>query len=897
MAVVQLRRTTTYALTNSYADIQLDTVDQENNSSVIAHNVGDTARIDILQTGIYEIHYHFYSTKTTVHDWQFRVYKNNTTVLPGSLQNGLASSTDQTTGSMTTYASLSANDYIKVQAQYTTNTGTINQLVFSVKSTAGNDIGPTGSSGATGANGPTGSTGSTGITGVTGVSGPSGATGGTGQIGANGEILFTQTNNVIYPYPVVNRSIALGSTNLAGDRSTTSTSSALIYLNGDTGTASISSGLTIRGTSATISSTNMVPLTIGDANTGAVQLSPKGTTGLFVNGLGNVGINTTSPLEGLEVSGNILSDNNGYIRQNLWADKQIESSNIQFMQSPNAIGGRSDGSSWTEAGTNTLPAPIEGHTSLDYDGKMWIIGGGPAGSATQKVYYSTNGVTWIEAGTDALPVATKYHASIIFDGKMWVIGGYAGSSRSRKVYYSTDGITWTEAGTDAMPVGYQDLGALVYNGKMWAFGGWTGSAYSRKVYYSTDGITWTEAGSDALPIPIDSGTYLVYNGKMWAIGGWTGSIFSQKVYYSTNGSSWTEAGTNSLPVAMAGASGLVYDGKMWTLGGFTGSTSRKVYYSTDGISWSEAGTNAIPSARDISSALVYDGKMWFIGGDDGAAAKSTVYFSTPTIKGGLVVSGGTGTELVNITNSGKVGIGNPAPVGMLDINGAVAGKALTILNETGDQSLLTASASGVTQFNIGHTGTVAMGSAGNTFTFDPSSGPAYAGTARPAKTITLTPEYPGAVLTASGSANIIGSMTSDASPSANFRTYYEWKSSQATLQDYTVMVRYTLPSDFSAWQAGDSITVSYNTDSTDPAFNKMDVILYNGTTGSATPVCYKPANVSSSGKTWTTIACPLADLTAWTTAGQQGVFYLKLYSQGSAYVQVGDITLNYLAKF
>jgi len=38
----------------------------------------------------------------------------------------------------------------------------------------------------------------------------------------------------------------------------------------------------------------MHPLTIGSASTGPIQLSPKGTTGLYVNGAGQVGINTTS---------------------------------------------------------------------------------------------------------------------------------------------------------------------------------------------------------------------------------------------------------------------------------------------------------------------------------------------------------------------------------------------------------------------------------------------------------------------------------------------------------------------------------------------------------------------------------------------------------------------------
>jgi len=56
-------------------------------------------------------------------------------------------------------------------------------------------------------------------------------------MGATGEPLFTQTDNLIYPYPVVNRSLALGSTTFSpdDDPSTTSTASALIYLDGSTG--------------------------------------------------------------------------------------------------------------------------------------------------------------------------------------------------------------------------------------------------------------------------------------------------------------------------------------------------------------------------------------------------------------------------------------------------------------------------------------------------------------------------------------------------------------------------------------------------------------------------------------------------------------------------------------
>jgi hypothetical protein len=76
-----------------------------------------------------------------------------------------------------------------------------------------------------------------GPTGATGASGATGPQGATGTVGPGGEPLFTQTNNLIYPYPVVNRSLALGSTTFtpADNPSTTATNSALIMLNGDNG--------------------------------------------------------------------------------------------------------------------------------------------------------------------------------------------------------------------------------------------------------------------------------------------------------------------------------------------------------------------------------------------------------------------------------------------------------------------------------------------------------------------------------------------------------------------------------------------------------------------------------------------------------------------------------------
>jgi hypothetical protein len=195
-----------------------------------------------------------------------------------------------------------------------------------------------------------------------------------------------------------------------------------------------------------------------------------------------------------------------------------------------------------------------------------------------------------------------------------------------------------------------------------------------------------------------------------------------------------------------------------------------------------------------------------------------------------------------------------------------------------------------------------VGTAGNTFVFDPTAGPTYSGTARPTKLITLSPEYAGAAITASGSANVNGNMTSDASPSANWRTYYQWVSSQTLVQDYTVAVRVTLPNDFSAWSTGTALTLNYNTNSPDPTFNRVDMNIYNSSLSLpqlAQTVCTDTNNASAS-KTWSTITCDNVTFNgtpAWNTAGQTAIIMIRMYSKNNAYVQIGDITLSYLAKF
>lgn len=284
-------------------------------------------------------------------------------------------------------------------------------------------------------------------------------------------------------------------------------------------------------------------------------------------------------------------------------------------------------------------------------------------------------------------------------------------------------------------------------------------------------------------------------------------------------------------------------------------------------------------------------------------------------------AGGNPVLALDSLTTGNIGINTDSPLVSFDIRGnsgttsiaSVSGStsfASLVIDQSGLGDLFTASATGATRFKIERNGTVTIGNSTDGLVFNPTSGgPLFSGNARPTKRITLNAEYPGAVLTASGSANFNGSMTSDASPSAalsNWRTYYEWSSSQTSLQDYTVVVRVKLPEDFGAWSLTNALTISYNTELPGNGSNKMDVVIYNADTSlsaqeQSTPVVIRTANTSASAKTWLNLSIDDSDLidngNALDTAGDTAVIFIKMYSKDDNHVQIGDITLSYLSKF
>jgi|GEM_PF-1969443 len=300
-----------------------------------------------------------------------------------------------------------------------------------------------------------------------------------------------------------------------------------------------------------------------------------------------------------------------------------------------AVGGRvyhigSDGSVSTKSGilvscynpdTNELSEAYTDGSGVFNLGSLreghWTI--------TVNYYENTPGYNDYQATANAGWSARECHTSVVFDGKMWVLGGYDGEGLKKDVWYSTDGVNWTQATANAGWSARATHTSVVFDGKMWVIGG----EDKKDVWYSTDGVNWTQATANAGWSTRFYHTSVVFDGKMWVIGGIDEEGDKNDVWYSTDGVNWTQATANAGWSARECHTSVVFDGKMWVLGGYAGYPIYKkdVWYSTDGVNWTQATANAGWSARATHTSVVFDGKMWVIGGQDGSY-KNDVWYIT-----------------------------------------------------------------------------------------------------------------------------------------------------------------------------------------------------------------------------------------------------------------------------
>jgi hypothetical protein len=119
------------------------------------------------------------------------------------------------------------------------------------------------------------------------------------------------------------------------------------------------------------------------------------------------------------------------------------------------------------------------------------------------------------------------------------------------------------------------------------------------------------------------------------------------------------------------------------------------------------------------------------------------------------------------------------------------------------------------------------------------------------------------------------------------------------LNEYTVAVRATLPQDFSAWATSNAIQIDYRTENASTAESAISYAVYLSS-DSTTAVSALSADAANTS--WTTASIDdsvLDDASApeWDAAGETAIIYVRMRSRNDNYVRLGDIRLNYLARY
>lgn len=233
-------------------------------------------------------------------------------------------------------------------------------------------------------------------------------------------------------------------------------------------------------------------------------------------------------------------------------------------------------------------------------------------------------------GEEALTMAASFdvregHGSVFFKGKFWVIGGFANIEDIKNdVWSSPDGITWVEETADAGFNGRGQFGITVFQDRIFIVGGLGNGILLEDVWSSVDGVNWVQESAGPGFSPRTQTKLVSLNDKLYAIGGLenpfdatTGS--TEEVWSSTNGADWVLETDTAPYMARYGFEALAFDDKVFVIGGGLGATFEEqadVWYSKDGKNWTQAQQSGVFRFKErvFFNSTVFKDKIWLTGG-------------------------------------------------------------------------------------------------------------------------------------------------------------------------------------------------------------------------------------------------------------------------------------------
>jgi N-acetylneuraminic acid mutarotase len=299
---------------------------------------------------------------------------------------------------------------------------------------------------------------------------------------------------------------------------------------------------------------------------------------------------------------------------------------------------------------NALPLARGNHTSVTYNGYVYVMGG-YGGGINNTVYYaqlnSDGSVGMWNTSANVLPQPVAMATSVVYNGYVYVMGGRDGSNNYiNTVYYAqlnSDGTvgTWNTS-ANALPQVDAAATSVTYNGYVYVMSGNAAGTDLDTVYYaqlnSNGSVGTWNTSANVLPQAMHYAASVTYNGYVYFMGGYNNSGTQNTVYYAqlnSNGSVGTwNTSANVLPSATDNATAVVNNGYVYIMGGenSSGALNNAVYYTklnSDGTvgAWS-TNTNSLPQAAKAATAVAYNGYMYVIGGYYSSGLFSTTYLDT-----------------------------------------------------------------------------------------------------------------------------------------------------------------------------------------------------------------------------------------------------------------------------